>query len=128
MSFTRNAISCDALGEPRTGHFLSQFYLLQFDQMTWVVLFCIIILPIEIDQICVGDLGIAARGPAFPVSVELVVVAAAAAIDKPAAALGHWVVMVHRHSSPAMSSLWGHPADVAAYHADVDPGLKNLMF
>ena len=96
---------------------------LQFDQMTWVVLLWIIILPIESDPICIGDLGIiAAIGHAAPISVELVVVAAAATVHKPSASLGHRVLMVHRYIHSANSGLRCHPADRIQ---GINPGLRN---
>ena len=87
-----------------------------------MVLLWIIVLPIEFDQIFIEDHGSAAFGHAVPISIELVVVAAAAAIDKPPAALGHRVVVVHRHTGIAIAGLWCHPAD---HVPDVNPGLRN---
>ena len=92
-----------------------------------MVLLWIIVLPIEFDQIFIEDHGSAAFGHAVPISIELVVVAAAATVHEPSASLGHRVVVVHRHTGIAIAGLWCHHAD-AGCGLEVDTGLKNLMF
>ena len=72
-------------------------------------------MQIEIDPICIGDLGIAARGPALPVSVELVSIAATASVDEPPASPGPWVVKVHRYVHFANPSLRDLSADRIPY-------------
>ena len=67
----------------------------------------------EIDQIVFGYLSIAACVHAVPVRVKVVLVALAAAVCKPRASLGHWVVEVHSTCSLARPDLTVPRADVA---------------
>ena len=67
----------------------------------------------EIDQIVFGYLSIAACVHAVPVRVKVVLVALAAAVCKPRASLGHWVVEVTSSCSLARPDLTVPRADVA---------------
>ena len=74
-----------------------------------------------------------AREVAAPFVAEPVTVAAAAAVDKLLALLGHWVVEVLDRLASARPRLWDHPAallslvEERAIDAWINPGLRKKM-